>query len=91
MKTERLALSDELEERRDTLGVVRALTGPYVGMGRRSKWRRRIKELRVTGHFKMHLLGPLQSAPPWERLVFSLMVGLYKGGFARMWWLCWRV
>jgi len=45
MKTERLALSDELEERRDALGVVRALTGPYMGMGRRSKWRRRIKEL----------------------------------------------
>jgi hypothetical protein len=45
----------------------------------------------VTGHFKMHHLWPLQSAPPWERLVFSLMVGLYKGGFARLWWLCWRV
>jgi hypothetical protein len=37
-------LSDELEEGRDPLGVVRALTRPYVGMGKRSKWRRRIKE-----------------------------------------------
>jgi hypothetical protein len=47
MKTERPALIDELEEGRDPLGVVRALTGPYVGMDRRSKWRRRIKEFLV--------------------------------------------
>jgi hypothetical protein len=33
--------------------------------------------------------GPLESAPPLEPLVFSLMVGLYKGGFARVWWFCW--
>ncbi len=44
----------------------------------------------VTGHFKMHHLWPLQSAPPWERLRVSLMAGLCKGGFAWMRWFCWR-
>ncbi len=64
MKTKQRALSDDLEEGRDPLGVVRALTGPYVGMGRRSKWRRRIKELPARPSTCFHLMSRICDGLP---------------------------
>jgi hypothetical protein len=64
MKTKKRALSDESEQGRDALGVVRALTGPYVGMGRRSKWRRRIKELPARPSTCFHLMSRICDGLP---------------------------
>ena len=78
MKTKRHELGDESEEGRDPLGVVRALTGPYVGMGRRSKWRRRIKELPARPSTCFHLMSricdglPLLDETDKEALVIVL-------------------
>jgi putative transposase len=62
MKTR--AMDDETVEGRDPLGVVRALTGPYVGMGRRSKWRRRIKELPARPSTCFHLMSRICDGLP---------------------------
>ena len=65
MKTKRQELGDDLEEGRDPLGVVRALTGPYVGMGRRSKWRRRIKALPSRPSTCFHLMSRICDGLPF--------------------------
>jgi hypothetical protein len=65
MKTKMRELGDDLEEGRDPLGVVRALTGPYVGMGRRSKWRRRIKELPLKPSTCFHLMSRICEGLPF--------------------------
>ena len=65
MKTKRHELGDDLEEGRDPLGVVRALTGPYLGMGRRSKWRRRIKELPSKPSTCFHLMSRICDGLPF--------------------------
>jgi hypothetical protein len=64
MKTRRHELGVDLEEGRDALGVVRALTGPYVGMGRRSKWRPRIKELPARPSTCFHLMSRICDGLP---------------------------
>jgi putative transposase len=56
---------DEMEEVRDSLGVVRALTGPYAGMGRRSVWRRRIKELPLKPSTCFHLMSRICDGLPF--------------------------
>jgi putative transposase len=47
------------------LGVVRALTGPYAGMGRRSVWRRRIKELPLRPSTCFHLMSRICDGLPF--------------------------
>jgi len=64
MKTKRHELGDGLEEGRDPLGVVRALAGPYVGTGRRTKWRRRIKELVARPSTCFHLMSRICDGLP---------------------------
>ncbi len=64
MKTKTLEMSDGKAEGKDPLGVVRAMTGPYVGMGRRSKWRRRIKELPARPSTCFHLMSRICDGLP---------------------------
>jgi hypothetical protein len=64
MKTRRHGLGVDLKEGWDALGVVRALAGSYVGMGRRSKWRRRIKELVARPSTCFHLMSRICDGLP---------------------------
>jgi putative transposase len=64
MKRKTRAMDDDSVEGKDPLGMVRALTGPYVGMGRRSKWRRRIKELPARPSTCFHLMSRICDGLP---------------------------
>jgi hypothetical protein len=52
-------------KQQDPLGLVRASTRPYAGMGRRSVWRRRIKELPLRPSTCFHLMSRICDGLPF--------------------------